>query len=57
MPAPTDSPSMKPLLPGEALEKRQRFKDPTGAACQTGHLMGGQERLAGRNTFIYPSGE
>ena len=57
MPAPSNLPAMESLLLGEALEKRQRFKDPTGAARETGHLMGGQERLAGRKTFIYPSGD
>ena len=57
MPAPTNSPSMKPLLLGKASEKSQRFKDPTGAARESSYFMGGQERLAGGKTFIHPSRE
>jgi hypothetical protein len=57
MPAPTDSPSMKPLLLGEASEKSQRLKHPTGAAREPGYFMGGQERLAGGKTLIHPSRE
>jgi len=56
-PAPTDSPPMKPLLPGEASEKRQRLKDPSSAARESRHVMGSQKLLTGRKAFIHPSRE